>query len=66
MWDRNSHQKLLLMHHKMKQIAIILFTMMKPTARKQTEQSKKYKVIPNLLDKTVVLLILNNTSGQWP
>ena len=48
------------MHHKMKQIAIILFTMMKPTARKQTEQSKKYKVIPNSLDKTVVLLILNN------
>ena len=48
------------MHHKMKQIAIILLTTMKPTARKQPQPSKKYKVIPNSLDKTVVLLILNN------
>ena len=47
------------MHHKMKQIAIILLTTMKPTARKQPQPSKKYKVIPNSLDKTVVLLILN-------
>ena len=57
---RNSHQKLLPTHHKMKQIAVISLTTMKPTARKQPQPSKKYKVIPNSLDKTVVLLILNN------
>jgi hypothetical protein len=34
---------------------------MKPTARKQPQPSKKYKVIPsNSLDETVVLLILND------
>ena len=48
--DCNSHQKLLPMHHKIKQIAIILLTTMKPTARKQPQPSKKYKVIPNSLD----------------
>ena len=33
---------------------------MKTTTRKHPQQSKKYKVRPNSLDKTVVLLILNN------
>jgi hypothetical protein len=44
----------------MKQIAIILLTTMKPAARKNPQPSKKYKVKPNSLDKTVVSLILNN------
>ena len=44
----------------MKQIAIILLTTMKPAARKNPQPSKKYKVKPNSLDKTVVLLILND------
>ena len=66
MCDCNSHQKLLPMHHKMKQILIILLTTMKATARKQPQPSKKYKAIPNSLDKIVVLLILKNTSGQQP
>ena len=55
--DHNSHQKLLQMHHKMKQIAIITPTKMKPTARKQPQPSKKYKVIPNTLEKPVMSLI---------
>jgi hypothetical protein len=54
---RNSHQKLLLTHHKMKQIAVISLTTMKPIARKQPQPSKKYKVLPNALDKTVVSLL---------
>ena len=44
----------------MSRIAIIILTLFKLTARKQPQPSKKYKVIPNSLDKTVVLLILNN------
>jgi hypothetical protein len=56
--DRNSQQKLLLTHHKMKQkIAVISLTTRKPTERKQPQPSKEYKVIPNSLDKTVVSLI---------
>ena len=56
--DRNSQQKLLPTYHKMKQIAVISLTTMKPTARKQPQPSKKYKVIPNSFDKTVVSLII--------
>ena len=48
--DRNSQQKLLPTHHKMKQIALFL-TMIKPTARIQPHPSKKYKVIPHSIDK---------------
>ena len=56
--DRNSHQKLLpRTQHRMKQLAVILLTMMKPTARIQPQPTKKYKVIPNSLDKIVVSLI---------
>jgi hypothetical protein len=48
--DRNSQQKLLLTHKKMKQIAVIASsTAMKPTASKE--------VIPVSLEKTVVSLI---------
>jgi hypothetical protein len=57
--DRNSQQKFLPTHHKMKQIAVIPFlTTMKPTARKQPQPSKKYYKIPNSFDKTVVSLII--------
>ena len=52
--DHNSKQKLLPTHHKMKQIAVISITKMKPTARIQPQPSKKYKVIPYSLAKTVV------------
>ena len=38
--DHNSYQKLLQIHHKMKQIAIITSTKMKPTARKQPQPSE--------------------------
>ena len=55
--DHNSHQKLLPSYHKMKQIAVISLTTMKLTTRKQPQPSKKYKVIPNTLDKTVMSLI---------
>jgi hypothetical protein len=40
----------------MKQIAVISLTTMKLTTRKQPQPSKKYKVIPNTLDKTVMSL----------
>ena len=67
--DCNSHQKLLQMHHKMKQIAIITSTKMKPTARKQPQPSKKYKEIPYFLDKTersLAYSLNGNNNGKLP